>query len=83
MGITHFRAEENEQFPYFKNKNNFMTLEMHNQNINLIFREHRRQFIEFEYSGIRIKSTPQDRKKLLTLSKIDFIQFQGRKPKFY
>ena len=35
------------------------------------------------YSGIRIKSTPRDRKKLLTLSKVDFIQFQGRKPKYY
>ena len=33
------------------------------------------------YSGIRIKSTPLDRKKLLTLSKVDFIQFQGRKPR--
>ena len=29
------------------------------------------------YSGIRIKSTPRDRKKLLTLSKVDFIQFLG------
>ena len=35
------------------------------------------------YSGIRIKSTPRDRKKLLTLSKVDFIQFQGRKSKYY
>ena len=35
-----------------------------------------------KYSGIRIKSTPRDRKKLLTLSKIDFIQFQGRKAKY-
>ena len=35
------------------------------------------------YSGIRIKSTPRDRKKLLTLSKVDFIQFQGRKTKYY
>ena len=33
--------------------------------------------------GIRIKSTLRDRKKLLTLSKVDFIQFQGRKPKYY
>ena len=36
-----------------------------------------------KYSGIRIKSTPRDRKKLLTLSKVDFIQFQGRKTKCY
>ena len=35
------------------------------------------------YSGIRIKSTPRDRKKLLTLSKVDFIHFQGRKTKYY
>ena len=35
------------------------------------------------YSGIRIKSTPRDRKKLLTLSKVDFIHIQGRKPKYY
>ena len=35
------------------------------------------------YSGIRIKSTPRDRKKSLTLSKVDFIQFQGRKTKYY
>ena len=37
----------------------------------------------FEYSGIRIKSTPRDRKKLLTLSKVDFIHIQGREPKYY
>ena len=37
----------------------------------------------FKYSGIRIKSTPRDRKKLLTLSKVDFIQFQWRKTKYY
>ena len=36
-----------------------------------------------EYSRIRIKSTPRDRKKLLTLRKVDFIQFHRRKPKFY
>ena len=35
------------------------------------------------YSGILIKSIPRDRKKLLTVRKIDFIQFQGRKPKYY
>ena len=40
-------------------------------------------YFKLAYSGIRIKSTPRDRKKLLTLSKVDFIQFQGRKPKFY
>ena len=35
------------------------------------------KFIINTYSGIRIKSTPRDRKKLLTLSKVDFIQFLG------
>ena len=35
-----------------------------------------------DYSGIRIKSTPRDRKKLLTLSKVDFIQIQRRKTKY-
>ena len=29
------------------------------------------------YSGIRIKSTPRDRKNLLTLSKIDFFPISG------
>ena len=37
----------------------------------------------WSYSGIQIKSTPRGRKKLLTLSKVDFIHIQGKKPKYY
>ena len=44
---------------------------------------HRVRGLTIQSSGIRIKSTPPDSKKLLTLSKVDFIQFQGRKPKYY
>ena len=32
-----------------------------------------------KYSGIRIKSTPRDCKKLLTLSKVDFIAKYSKK----
>ena len=49
----------------------------------MIMRHLYRALLHFKYSGIRIKSTPRDRKKLLTLSKVDFIQFQGRKTKYY
>ena len=30
----------------------------------------------FKYSGIQLKSTPQDQKRVLTLSKVDLIHFQ-------
>ena len=35
------------------------------------------------YSGIGLKSTPWDQKKVLTLSKVDFIHFQETSPRIH
>jgi len=35
-----------------------------------------KSFIIFSYSGNRLRSTPRDRKKVLTLSEVDLIRIQ-------